>query len=110
MLEIRNLNNDELMRRMRLSKMRNSIGYNCKILDREMKRKLNDTDVLVRKILRNYFEYEAELRVSWWIKFFYYMSWINNLDYNNILMNERKSLIESSNLEYYYDVLFKRLL
>ena len=110
MLEIRNLNNDELMRQIRLNKIRNSIPYNCTKLDREMKRKLSDTHIIVRRILRNYFEYEAEERVNWWIKFCYYMSWIDYLDYNNILINERKRLIESSNLEYYYDVLFKILL
>ena len=110
MLEIRKLNNDELMRQIRLNKVRNSIPYNCSILDREMKRKLNDTHIIVRKILKKYFEYEAEERVNWWIKFCYYMNWIDYLDYNNILINERKRLIESSNFEYYYDVLFKILL
>ena len=58
MYNITELDDDSLRRHIRLCKMRNSVRYSCELLDKEIKRKLSDTNMLVRRILSNYLNME----------------------------------------------------
>jgi len=110
MLDIHNLDNESLIRKIKLNRIKGSIRYSSELLDKDIKKKLNSTHLLVKKVLNNYLDLEAEERVNWWIKFCYNNGFINYVDYHNIMMNEKKELLRSVDLDYYYKVLFSKLL
>ena len=110
MLSIHNLDSVSLRRRIKLNKIKGSVRYSSELLDQDIKRKLYNIDLMVKEILNTYLNNEAEERVNYWIKICYHMSWINNFDFNNIINNEKKKLMESLDLENYYKVLFNKLL
>ena len=110
MYNIIELDDDSLMRHIRLCKMRNSVRYSCELLDKEIKRKLSDTNILARRILSNYLNTEAEERICWWIKCCYNLGWIDDFNYSCRLFDEMRKIVEKIDLMYFYNILYYRLL
>lgn len=102
--------NDLLLRERSLGMIRSSIGYSSRLLDSDIKRKLRETDILVRRILGEYLDIESESRIDYWTKFCYYISIIEYDSYINIKMRERRNLLEILDIDSYYKILFRKLL
>ena len=50
--------NDKLLRKKRLGMIRSSIDYSIRLLEGDIKGKLRETDILVRRILCEYLDIE----------------------------------------------------